>query len=66
MALEEFPFMGKGILDRLARINIALTTVNDGNVTKPQRDDSACEDVYDIRAGVHQIDFREHTNGTGS
>ena len=50
--LEEFTLIVKCGLDRLVGVDITLTTVDHWHITQTQGDNSASEDIHNIRSGV--------------
>lgn len=78
MVLEKVPLIFEGRGDRLGLIDVPLATVNDGNVSQSKRDNSAGENVDDVRSLVpvarcqkgsrfglrnsHQIDLGQNTD----
>ena len=55
MVLEELALILERSDDRLVRVNVALTTVDDGNIAKTEGDDTASEDVHNVSSGVPAI-----------
>jgi hypothetical protein len=64
VVLEELTFMVQSSTDRLLVLDIPLTTIDNRNVTKTKVNDAASENVYDVRARVHQVNLGEHTDRT--
>jgi len=58
VTVEELPFVGKGFFDCFTRVDIPLTTIDYWDVSQTKGDDPASQDVNDISALVHQVDFR--------
>ena len=52
MVFEEVAFIVKGGANGLIRLDIPLTPVHDGNITKSQGNNSSGQDINDIRAFV--------------
>lgn len=50
--LEEFLLVLQRRRNRSLVVDIALTTIDDGNVSEAERDDPACENVDDVRSLV--------------
>lgn len=48
MVFEKLAFILQGGSDRLALVDIPLTSVDDGDVTQSEGDDPSSQDVYDI------------------
>lgn len=66
MILEELSFMSKGFFDCLSRVNISLSSVDDRNVSEPQRDDATGKNIDNICTCVHQVDFGENADRSAS
>lgn len=49
MVLEEFLLVLEGLRDGTLVVDIALSTVDDGDVSEAERDDTASENVNDVR-----------------
>jgi len=61
--LEEVLLRLERILNWLPVLNISLAAVDNGNVTKPQRDDSSGQNIHNVGPLVHEIHLREDANG---
>jgi hypothetical protein len=64
VVLEKLTLMVQSSADGLFVLDISLTTVDDGNVAKTKVNDTASENVHDIRARVHQVNLSQHTDRT--
>ncbi|KAH3678769.1 hypothetical protein OGATHE_000038 [Ogataea polymorpha] len=66
MILEESSLVVQGLSDGFATLNVLLAPVNHRNVSGSQRDHSAGKNVNHIGSLVHQVDLRQHTDGSES
>ncbi|KAH3667130.1 hypothetical protein OGAPHI_002779 [Ogataea philodendri] len=66
VVLEESSFVVQSLSDGLVVLNILLSSINDRDVSGPQWDDSACQNVNNVGSLVHQIDLGQNTNGSES
>lgn len=48
--------------DRTGVIDVALRSVDDGDVTETKRNDTTSENVDDVRSLVHEVDLGEDTD----
>jgi hypothetical protein len=52
MVLEEGALRFQRFVDRLLGIDIALTTIDNGDVAETKRDNTSSQNVYDIRSSI--------------
>ena len=52
VVLEELALILERSDDRLVRVNVALTTVDYRYVTQTERNDTACENIHNVRSGI--------------
>jgi hypothetical protein len=64
VVLEELLLMLKSGGNSSGVVDVALRSVDDGNVTETKRDNATGENVDDVRSLVHQIDLRKDTDGS--
>lgn len=62
VALEEVAFVLESLGDRSLVVNVALSTVDNGDVTESERDDAPGEDIDNVRSLIHQVDFGQDSD----
>ena len=64
MIFKELSFMFECLADGLVRFNVALATVDDGNVTQTKGNDATGENIDNIRSNIPGIANISHGSAT--
>lgn len=62
MVLEVSLFIFQSRHDRFRRIDISLSSVDNGDITELEWDDPSSQDIHNVRSLIHQVDLGQDTD----